>query len=76
MNKFLKTCYGCAYYYVTHLQKTPNGCKKFGFLSQKMPYLLVKESSGTECAYYTQKGAHKNDQRVKWPKKKLKHYKK
>ena len=51
----LKTCNGCVFYYITHIQQRPYGCKKFGFLSKNLPYLEVKQSSGTECAYYTQK---------------------
>ncbi len=54
-NSSLKTCNGCFFYYITHIQQRPHGCKKFGFLSKNLPYLVVKQSSGTECAYYTSK---------------------
>ena len=53
--KEIKTCNGCIFYYITHIQQRPYGCKKFGFLSKNLPYLVVKQSSGTECAYYTSK---------------------
>ncbi len=55
MEKRVKTCIGCKYYFVTWDSKAPKGCKYFGFKSMKMPCQVVRESSGSECAFYEKK---------------------
>ena len=52
MENKVKTCIGCKYYFVTWDTKAPKGCKYFGFKSMKMPCIVVRESSGNECAFY------------------------
>lgn len=54
-NKKITNCLGCIYYYVTWDAKFPKGCKHFGFKTNKMPCLVVKESSGEFCKFYTPK---------------------
>ena len=53
--KNITNCLGCMYYYVTWDNKFPKGCKYFGFKTNKMPSLVVKESSGESCQFYTAK---------------------
>ena len=57
MREQSRTCFGCKNFYITHKKNTPYGCKLFGFVSKMSPYLVVKKSSGTECAYYSESNA-------------------
>ena len=49
------TCGKCKFHYITHDQKRPWGCNKFGFKSSSLPFLEVKASTGMDCAYFTPK---------------------
>lgn len=51
----LKSCLGCVYYYVTWDKNASKGCKFFGFKSDKMPCIVVFESSNNDCTQYTHK---------------------
>ncbi len=48
-------CKGCAHLAVSWDKAMPYACNKFGFKSKKSPWLVVIESSGQACQYYTKK---------------------
>ena len=48
-------CGKCEFYYVTHDKTRPWGCKKFNFKSTRLPSQEVKQSTGMDCAYFSQK---------------------
>ncbi|MDC0110491.1 hypothetical protein OAI76_01680 [Alphaproteobacteria bacterium] len=50
-------CYGCLYFYITYKPKRPYGCKKFGFISKIIPSSEVFNTTGTECAYRSDKSS-------------------
>jgi hypothetical protein len=43
------------YFYITYKPKRPYGCKKFGFISKIIPSSEVFNTTGTECAYRSDK---------------------
>ena len=48
-------CHNCAHLYITHKPSFPYGCRAFGIISKKVPYLEVKNISGTDCALFSKK---------------------
>jgi len=56
MNKRI-ICQRCKHYYVTWEKNKPHGCRAYGFKSQAIPSLVVKQSSGTNCNFYEDKRA-------------------
>ena len=48
-------CHNCIHFYITHKRKFPYGCKAFGIISTKIPYLEIKQISGTNCAMFSKK---------------------
>jgi hypothetical protein len=48
-------CQRCVYYFVTWEPNKPHGCKAYGFKSRLLPSVAVKNSSGTDCNFYTPK---------------------
>jgi hypothetical protein len=48
-------CQKCLYYFVTWEPNKPHGCKAYGFKSQTIPSMVVKNSSGHPCNFYTLK---------------------
>ena len=46
MNKRI-ICQRCVHYYVTWEKNKPHGCHAYGFKSDKIPSIVVKQSSGT-----------------------------
>jgi len=48
-------CKICKYYYVTWERNKPHGCKAYGFKSQQVPSVVVRQSSGTQCSFYIPK---------------------
>jgi len=52
-------CHRCKYYYVTWEKKNPHGCKALGFKSSIVPSLVVFQSSGTKCKFYSPKNTGK-----------------
>ena len=48
-------CQQCKSYYVTWEKNKPHGCKAYGFKSQSIPSIVVKQSSGTICNLYENK---------------------
>lgn len=55
VERVLKSCIGCQYYFVTWDKNASKGCKYFGFKSDRMPCDVVYESSQTECTQYSPK---------------------
>jgi hypothetical protein len=54
MNKRI-VCQRCKYYYVTWENNKPHGCRAYGFKSQQVPSVVVKQSSGMDCNFYESK---------------------
>jgi hypothetical protein len=48
-------CQRCKSYYVTWEKNKPHGCRAYGFKSQALPAIVVKQSSGVECSFYEPK---------------------
>jgi len=48
-------CLRCQYYFVTWNPNNPHGCKRYGFKSQQIPSIVVFNSSGTPCQFFTLK---------------------
>jgi len=55
MNTKRIVCQKCVYYYVTWEQNKPHGCNAYGFKSQKIPSIVVKDSSKIDCNFYQEK---------------------
>ncbi len=53
MNRIV--CQRCRYYYVTWEKNQPHGCRAYGFKSQFLPSVVVKQSSGSDCSFYEDK---------------------
>jgi len=51
-------CQKCVYYFVTWKQSKPHGCKAYGFKSQTIPSVVVKNSSGFPCSFFQLKHPH------------------
>ena len=48
-------CQKCVHYYVTWETVKPHGCNAYGFKSQVIPSVVVKNSSKMDCNFYKQK---------------------
>lgn len=48
-------CMKCKHYHVTFDPASPRGCRLYGFKSSLMPYVLVKQSTGKDCAAFEEK---------------------
>ena len=48
-------CFNCIYFYVTWDDKFPRGCRAMDFKTNKIPSMLVRESSGMECTRFKAK---------------------
>ncbi len=48
-------CNNCLHFYITHKNNFPYGCRAFGIISKKTPYLEIKNISGTNCALFSKK---------------------
>jgi hypothetical protein len=48
-------CFTCRYFYITHDQNFPYGCKAVGFKSRLMPSKEMYVNSGIECQLYEEK---------------------
>ena len=55
MNTKRIVCQKCTYYHVTWEQGKPHGCNAYGFKSQLIPSIVVKNSSKMDCSFYKQK---------------------
>ena len=54
-------CMRCIHYHTTFDPKAPRGCKLFGFKSPLMPYILVKQSTGSECSSFNERQMKKDE---------------
>ncbi len=54
-------CKHCVHYYITHDINFPYGCRSLDFKSRKQPILVVVESSGQDCLYFTAKPGSEDD---------------
>ena len=57
------SCGKCKFYFVTHDVSRPWGCGKFRFKSKNLPSHEVKQSTGMDCAYFSEKAFIKNTER-------------
>jgi len=48
-------CQRCKFYYVTWEKNKPHGCKAYGFKSQNLPSIVVRQTSGNICNFYEDK---------------------
>ncbi|HBM36259.1 MULTISPECIES: uracil-DNA glycosylase [unclassified Sulfuricurvum] len=48
-------CHRCIYYFVTWEAHQPHGCKAYGFKAKMIPSMVVQNSSGAPCSYFTPK---------------------
>jgi hypothetical protein len=48
-------CQRCKHYYVTWEKAKPHGCRAYGFKSQAVPSVVVRQSSGTNCSLFQSK---------------------
>lgn len=55
MDKEKRNCYECAHFHITWEKDFPNGCRFFGFKSNRLPSTVVKETSGKDCAGFERK---------------------
>jgi hypothetical protein len=55
MNTKRIVCQKCIYYYVTWEKNKPHGCNAYGFKSQQLPSVVVKNSSKLDCSFYQEK---------------------
>lgn len=46
-------CLKCKHYQSSYNARTPRICKFYGFESQVMPYVLVKQSTGEDCQEFS-----------------------
>tara|TARA_B100000579_G_scaffold284629_1_gene235904 strand:+ start:37 stop:240 length:204 start_codon:yes stop_codon:yes gene_type:complete len=58
-------CNKCLHFYVTYKQRFPYGCRAFGIISKKNPYLEVKSISGINCALFQKKEKNVNIRKKK-----------
>jgi len=48
-------CFLCRYFYITHEQNFPYGCRAIGFKSKYLPSFAVYSNSGLECQSFVVK---------------------
>tara|TARA_Y100001968_G_C19336562_1_gene707208 strand:- start:969 stop:1256 length:288 start_codon:yes stop_codon:yes gene_type:complete len=53
-------CSKCLHFYVTYKPRFPYGCKAFGIISRKNPYLEIRSISGTNCALFQKRKKNVN----------------
>ena len=51
------SCRGCKHYRISWDPKAPHACAAMGFKSQKLPSIVVYETSGIECQMFQAKPA-------------------
>lgn len=54
-DSIVPNCRACEHYYITWDENFPYGCKALHFKSKHLPRLDVKESSGTDCLFFSAK---------------------
>lgn len=45
-------CMKCKHYTVTFDATAPRGCKLFDFKGSVMPYVMVKQATGSDCTHF------------------------
>ena len=48
-------CFQCKHFYISWDQNFPRGCRAYKFTSERLPSVVVKESSGADCQLFAQK---------------------
>jgi len=48
-------CIKCTHYHVTWDKRFPHGCRFWNVKSQRMPHIIVYESLGKLCEYFSEK---------------------
>ena len=58
-------CSQCQHYTITWDKNHPWGCRAYGFITHRLPSLVVKETTGKECmAFSAKKTIKKREKRV------------
>ncbi|KMY55719.1 uracil-DNA glycosylase [Bacillus sp. FJAT-27231] len=52
-------CFQCRHFFVTWDQKSPRGCRAYGFKSNQLPSAVVLKTSGHPCYQFAQKPGKK-----------------
>ncbi|OCA88793.1 uracil-DNA glycosylase [Bacillus wudalianchiensis] len=52
-------CFQCKHFFVTWDQKSPRGCRAYGFKSNQLPSAVVLKTSGHPCYQFAQKPGKK-----------------
>jgi hypothetical protein len=55
-------CMRCKHYQTTFDSKAPRGCSLYQFKSMVMPYILVKQSTGSDCPSFSERAKPKKDE--------------
>jgi hypothetical protein len=61
MNKKI-ICQQCKHYYVTWERAKPHGCRAYGFKSQQLCCVVVKQSSSIDCSLFVGKISNVNNE--------------
>ena len=56
-------CFCCKSFYISWDKDYPHGCKAYQFTSDKLPSIVVKESSGQDCQLFSKK-FQKSDEKI------------
>ncbi|MFK2825668.1 uracil-DNA glycosylase [Bacillus sp. B190/17] len=48
-------CFRCKHFFVTWDQKSPRGCRAYGFKSKQLPSVIVLQASGSPCYKFSTK---------------------
>jgi len=48
-------CFRCRHFHVTWDPAAPRGCRAFGFKTQQLPAIVVRQSSGAPCQLFEPK---------------------
>ncbi len=48
-------CFKCRQFYVTWDQRSPRGCRAYGFKSKQLPAAVVLQASGPPCYQFSPK---------------------
>ena len=56
MSEATPECRTCVHFWITHRAERPYGCRRFEFVSQRLPAIEIRESSGRECLAHEPRG--------------------
>ena len=59
-SEFRLNCRGCRHFFVTYEPRNPWGCRQFGFKGKNLPAQIVYQSTGMQCAYFSENASVKN----------------